>query len=118
MLVQFKQWPCETEWGQYQGGKIALRLVDADPEGWGEQVATATVNLYDPPPPAEMWDPKKHVWIKSWSENEGMYEALVAAGVIQEVMIRETWPAGYCRAFLGILTEASLNELRAQGAPV
>lgn len=116
MIVQFKNYTCETEWGQYVGGKIALKLMDGDPEGFGEQVATATVNLHDPAPPSNIWDPKKQIWIKNWSENEGMYEALIQAGVITAT--ERQWQAGFCMARLGTLTEASLNELRAQGAPV
>ena len=50
----------------------ALSLVDE--EG---PVATATVNLPDVPLG------KNQVLIKNWSENEGMLDALVAAGVVK-----------------------------------
>ena len=38
-----------------------------------------------------------HVLIKNWSENEGVYEALLAAGVIGPV-IREV-PTGFVKAY-------------------
>ncbi len=39
---------------------------------------TATVLLEDHPTPDE-----RHVWIKSWMENEGLMQALIDAGVIR-----------------------------------
>ena len=56
----------------YRQGGDALQL-------WkdGELLATATVWL--PTPPAEGC-----VWIKDWSENSGMLDSLVAAGVIEK----------------------------------
>lgn len=57
---------------KYAKGGVALLLFDGP-----ELVATATVWL--PTQPAEGC-----VWIKDWSENEGMFDSLVAAGVIEE----------------------------------
>jgi hypothetical protein len=47
----------------------------------GEQIAKATVNL-----PGKQPTPG-FVFIKDWSENEGMYQALLDAGLIGETMI-------------------------------
>lgn len=110
MKVKFKNWDCTTSWGRYGNNNLALQLFDADPEGFGEPVATATVNLWDPPPPDKMWNKETQVWIKDWSENKGMYHALVTAGVIEST--EQIWPAGYVQARLGTLTEAALNELK------
>jgi hypothetical protein len=37
-----------------------------------------------------------HVWLKDWSENEGVPQALVDAGIIELTGV--TWPAGFCNA--------------------
>jgi hypothetical protein len=70
-LVGIEYPDAKIERGQYGDGSIALRLFDA--EG---PIATATVWL--PTPPQEGC-----VWIKDWSENEGMLASLVAAGVVE-----------------------------------
>ena len=113
MQVKFKQWVCETEWtGLYIDGSIALKLVDADPEGFGEPIATATVCLWDPPPTRGSYNKEKQIWIKGWSENEGMYKCLVEAGVLEPCEHPQLWRAGHVMAELGTLTEASLEEVR------
>lgn len=66
---------CQITRGQYGNGREALMLVDALT---GERQATATVNI------PEVDCPIGHVFIKNYSENEGMLEALVAAGVVSE----------------------------------
>jgi hypothetical protein len=42
-----------------------------------------------------------HVWIKSWSENEGVVQALEEAGIIE--LTGQLWPCGYAVAFEGRL---------------
>src|SRR4051812_41388986 len=69
--VRFKQWDCVVEKRQFGNGRVALALVDE--EG---PVATATMNL----PTATLG--RNQVLIKSYAENEGMLEALIAAGVV------------------------------------
>jgi hypothetical protein len=56
----------------YHLGGTALQL-----QHEGEPLATATVWLDVPPA-------KGCVWIKDWSENEGVFDSLVEAGVIEE----------------------------------
>jgi hypothetical protein len=51
----------------------AIRIVAED----GEPLAMATVCLVDAPPP------DGHVWLKGWTENDGIPEALQAAGVLR-----------------------------------
>lgn len=72
--VKFKEWLCTVEKTAYGNGRTALVLRDALD---GEQVAVATVNLPGVPVgPGE-------VFIKDYSENEGMLAALERAGVVQ-----------------------------------
>lgn len=59
--------------GQYAYGGMAITLTEDD----GAPLATATVFMKDDPPAQGC------VWIKDWSENEGMLDSLVAAGVVE-----------------------------------
>ena len=72
--VKFKEWLCTVEKSAYGNGRTALILRDAQDGG---QVAVATVNL-----PGVSAGPDE-VFIKDYSENEGMYAALEQAGVVQ-----------------------------------
>ena len=58
---------------QYPNGRIAVVLRHAD----GTDEAVATVNLPDTALPQHC------VWLKGWSENEGLPEALEKAGIVQ-----------------------------------
>lgn len=58
MEVKFKQWDCTIEKAQYGNGRIALRLMSTDDTQPDEVV------------------------IKYFSENEGMYQTLLNAGII------------------------------------
>lgn len=81
---------------QYANGQLAL-LVNGHP---------LTVNLpASPPPPGT-------VWIKDWSENEGVYDALVSSGVIEPTEV--TMPTGFVEARLGRLTPAAVAEINSQ----
>jgi len=62
------------EYGEYGNGRVAIQLASVD----GEPLCVATVNL----PNADV--PDGHVLIKNYSENEGILDALVKAGVIGE----------------------------------
>jgi hypothetical protein len=75
-IIQFKEWTCKLELGWYEhSGRIALDLIDAEN---GEPVATCTVNIPD-------YDlPDGYVIIKDYSENEGMLDALMNAGIVGE----------------------------------
>ncbi len=70
--VRFLDTDCTVQKRHYVNGRVALSLVDE--EG---PVATATVNLPDVPLG------KNQVLIKDYGENDGMLDALVAAGVVK-----------------------------------
>ncbi len=71
--MYFADEPCTVLRGQYANGSIALRLVVATT---GEPLATATLCL----PGVELAEDE--VIIKTYSENEGLLDALVAAGIV------------------------------------
>lgn len=72
--VRFRNWDCIVRKRRYDNGRPALQLIDA---GDGSPIATATINLPDEPLG------RNQVFIKDYSENEGMLAALVAAGVVE-----------------------------------
>jgi len=74
---------------EYASGGTALILRDPLTD---EGLAVATVNLPDFKDKLE----EDQVFIKNWSENEGMLEALQAAGVIGPVL--DEVPAGFVNA--------------------
>lgn len=57
-------------------GNIAIRL-DTEEGGWSERLASVTINIFaeDPAPGC--------IWVKNWSENEGMLDALTEAGWLE-----------------------------------
>lgn len=73
-MIRFKEWNCEVVKAKYGNGRTAIRLVDADN---GEPIATATVNIPEIPLP------KNEVIIKDYSENEGILDALINAGIVE-----------------------------------
>lgn len=78
--VKFKQWDCVIKAARYHSNnRTALTLYDAEDF---QVVAVATINLPDMP----LQDDE--VYIKDYSENEGMVKALRKAGVISK-------PIGY-----------------------
>lgn len=107
MLVIFKAWRCATKWGQYGNGRLALSLVD---EETGEPIAKASVNVGDEIPlGATQMD------VKSWSENEGMVEALFEAGIGMPLEGDPLIPCGYATADRIELSAEALKEAREQG---
>jgi hypothetical protein len=91
-----KTFPIKTKYSTYQvyiplgrfygDGSIAWEMLDAASH---EAIATATVCMqaYERKPKSE------HVFIKNYSENEGIYESLLARGIIGEAI--EWLDAGY-----------------------
>lgn len=77
------------------GGPLALVLVD--PEN-GEQILIATVNMVHNP-----LEDRRSVWMKGWSENEGVPKAFVDAGVIE--LTGNVVTAGYAFAEKARLTD-------------
>lgn len=75
MFVKFNQWSCNIIIRNYGNGRPALQLMDAED---GSPVAVATINI-----PEENLK-ENEVIIKDYSENAGMYNALLDAGIISE----------------------------------
>lgn len=71
--VQFAGFDCVINFATYANGRTAIQLCDATD---GQPVSMATVNL----PDEHMVEDE--VAIKDYSENSGMVDTLVAAGVI------------------------------------
>lgn len=94
-------------WARYDNDNTAIVILDPVT---GERELVATVNLWDPPPPPHADD---EVYLKDWGENEGVVEALVAAGVI--TITGQEWPAGYCKAVLARLTPEAIADRAVQG---
>lgn len=74
LRVTFGKWQCRVKARRYEtNGNVYLGLVDIRKES---SVADATINT-------GVVLPDTHVAIKNYTENEGMVEALLAAGVIE-----------------------------------
>lgn len=100
MKVKFKDWNCIIEWSMYlENDNIAIKLLD---EKTKELVAVATTNTSE-----ETSLPG--VQIKDWSENRGMWEALVDAGVIESEPI-EKIASYFVLVKVGKLTEKAEEE--------
>jgi len=76
MKIKYKLWECTLVIGKYENGNTAIRLLDVTD---GVPVSVATVNV------AEKL-PKDEVYIKDYSENEGMVECLKKAGVLGKLI--------------------------------
>ncbi len=76
--VHFLGFECVVSKARYANGRPALILKDAHN---GEEVAVATVNL-----PAVAVGPNQ-VFIKDYSENEGVLAALDAAGIVKSTNV-------------------------------
>ena len=68
-------WDCVIHKAQYQNKRIALELLDSESD---ESIAIATVNLPDIPLAHD------EVFIKDYSEDEGMLQVLVDASIVEE----------------------------------
>ena len=99
MKVKFKQWDCVLVPRWYDNGRKALSLV-GDPDR--EPIATASVNLFDAACPDDC------MYIKDYSENEGMADALILADVIYPTVIT-TVPSGFVTISLYQLTTKGLK---------
>lgn len=72
--VHFKNWVGFIRAGQYYNGRIAMQLIDAESH---DVIAVATVNVDE----IDI-DPTNEVIIKNYSENAGMTQSLIDAGII------------------------------------
>jgi len=88
--VSFKNWNCKVVKEEYRNNATALLLVDASDDS---PIATATVNLTEESIDFRKYIvseilPKNVAYIKTWSENEGMLEALEEAGIVKDLKIK------------------------------
>lgn len=81
---------CDLEFGKYaNNNRLAITLKSSKS---GEPMMIATVNLIDEP----LTDDCVH--IKNWSENKGILDSLVKAGIIEDT--GQKIPTGYVEANL------------------
>lgn len=100
MKVKFKDWNCIIEWAIYlENDNIAIKLLD---EKTKDLIAIATTNT------SEETDWTK-VQVKDWSENRGMWEALVAAGVIESEPV-EKITSYFVQVKVGKLTDVAKED--------
>lgn len=74
LRVKLRGYTCALRFGYYPNGRLALQLVDAAD---GTVLCTASVNAMDDTLPPGC------IFVKDWSENIGMVDALADAGVIE-----------------------------------
>ena len=75
-FIQFKTYKCKVSYSKYiSNQRISITLVDYDDD---YPIAVATVNI-----PEENLD-YNEVAIKNWSENEGILQTLIDAGIINK----------------------------------
>ena len=72
--VKFMQWECKVVKHHYVNNRVALELIDAND---GEPVAMASINI------PEIALASDEIIIKDYSENEGMLDCLLKAGVVE-----------------------------------
>jgi len=75
----------ELNFAKYQNGSTAIQAFNL----FGEPEFVATVTLDEVPP-------KGHVFLKGWSENEGIPDSLVKAGIVE--LTGRLIPTGYVEA--------------------
>ena len=85
---------------RYSNGEIALVI---NGESFEDQIV-ATVALKDAPRVAP-----RSVWLKGWSENEGVPDALVRAGMVR--LTGEVFSTGFVEAQLAELLEPLRSEV-------
>lgn len=86
--------------GRYADGMLALVIVDEITE---ETILKATVSIAPNKKGDISYINKRHVWIKTWSENEGIDKCLVNANVLK--LTGKTTITGLANAELAELTE-------------
>lgn len=100
MKVKFKDWNCIIEWSIYlENDNIAIKLLD---EKTKELISVATTNT------SEETDWTK-IQVKDWSENRGMWEALVDSGVIESEPV-EKIASYFVQVKVGKLTDVAKED--------
>lgn len=92
MIIQFKKWSCHVHKGVHNDGTTSLTLTDVHT---GEPVASPTYPARPLLPGALK---PGFILLKDYSENEGMLEALVSQGVVEDMKLPV--PSGYVNLWL------------------
>lgn len=87
MGFRWNGWNCALLERRYGNDRLALMIVDEDD---GSSIGVATVNL----PEADL--APGEILIKTWSENAGLLEAMISAGIIEDTGKRV--PTGFVEA--------------------
>tara|TARA_R110000803_G_scaffold3216_1_gene10892 strand:+ start:2973 stop:3329 length:357 start_codon:yes stop_codon:yes gene_type:complete len=91
MKLKYQNVNCKIDLKKYASGNTAIVLIEDIP--CGQVIAKATVNLHEHPRRTQSWadiegledERGELVWIKGWSEGEGMLEVLAEAGVVEDL---------------------------------
>jgi hypothetical protein len=98
--------PMTIRWSHYPAdGSIAIQLMSQD----GAVMLKATVCMLMPAPDG-------HIWVKSYSENAGVFDALAQAHVIKPA-ISDFRNCGFETAFLCELTDLAMFEFNSLYQP-
>lgn len=86
-IVEFRGEQCRVLFRKYDSNdRIAIQLTI---DGTGEPMATATSNLAE-----EEIVHSKQTFIKDYSENSGILEVLIAAGIVKDTGVKKR--SGFC----------------------
>lgn len=120
MLISGIDWT--SKFGEYPNSDILFGAYAIDPDGRssptivvhserGERILVATVNLAG----SGILPQEDHVYIKTWSENEGVVAELKKHGIIEDPETPTTISVGHydAQAELYKLTQKSLDCIRA-----
>ena len=76
--VQFKDWRCRLYLASYSDGNTALSMYDTED---GSAIACVSLNLVPVEP--ELLEDRALIYLKDYSENEGMLDLLIAEGIVE-----------------------------------
>ena len=80
--VQFKDWRCRLYLASYSDGNTALSMYDTED---GSAIACVSINLVDDDGNVEpeLLEDRALIYLKDYSENEGMLDLLIAEGIVE-----------------------------------
>ena len=84
------------KFGRYESGELAIVIMGFDEQPQGK--ATVSLMPYGAPHPGDFG-----VWLKGWSENEGIPAALEKAGIVR--LTDDRFPTGFVEAVRAELTD-------------
>ena len=80
--VQFKDWRCRLYIAHYSDGNTALSMYDTED---GSAIACVSINLVDDDGNVEpeLLEDRALIYLKDYSENEGMLDLLIEEGIVE-----------------------------------